>query len=138
MESNAYLAQECPGHSFGLLDDPHAVMEHLWTMINGIDSLKQMDKLKKIKLETVSEGIAISSFKGTILKFFTASGHCVVKMNESYWSPITAWAEWEESNTGCKVTLTNHLNAFRESHKEAIDIDLDPGSKFHSLFVSWL
>ena len=135
VESNAYLAQECPGHSFGLLVDPHAVMEHLWTMINGIDILKQMEKLTKIKLETISEGIAISSFEATIPKFFTASGHRVVKMNELYWSRVTTWAEWEEPNTGCKVTLTDHLNAFQESHKEAIDIYLDPGSKFHSLCI---
>ena len=110
-------------------------MEHLWTTINGIDILKQMEKLTKIHLSTVSEGIAISSFEATIPKFFSAPGYRVVKMNESYWSRVGNWAEWEEPNTGCKVTLTSHLNAFRESHKEAIDIELEAGTKFHSLCV---
>ena len=44
-ESNAYLVLEwSPSHTFGLLVDPHAVMEHLWTTTNGIDILKQMEK----------------------------------------------------------------------------------------------
>jgi hypothetical protein len=52
-EANAFLARECPGHAFGLLVDPHAVMEHIWETINGTDVLKRMEKLVKIKLSTI-------------------------------------------------------------------------------------
>jgi hypothetical protein len=48
---------------------------------------------------------------------------------------VLKWGEWEKPNTGCKVTLTDHRNAFRESHKEAVNIDLELGSKFHSLCI---
>ena len=83
------------------------------------------------------KGIVISSFKATIPKFFTTAGHRVVKISESYWSQVVTWAVWEgePQRTGYKVTLTDHLNAFREYHKEAIDIDLDQCSKFHSLCI---
>jgi hypothetical protein len=43
--------------------------------MTGINILKQMEKLTKIKLETVSNGIAISSFKATIPKFLTTASH---------------------------------------------------------------
>jgi hypothetical protein len=132
-EANAFLARECPGHAFGLLVDPHAVMEHIWETINGTDVLKRMEKLVKIKLTTVSEGIAISSFESPIPKFFSAPGHRVIKMNESYWSRITCWADWEEPNTGCKITLSDALSQFRSAHQQSIDIQLEPGSTFHNL-----
>jgi hypothetical protein len=132
-EANAFLARECPGHAFGLLVDPHAVMEHIWETISGTDVLKRMEKLVKIKLTTVSEGIAISSFEAPIPKFFSAPGHRVIKMNESYWSRITCWADWEEPNTGCKITLSDALSQFRAAHQQAIDIQLEPGSTFHNL-----
>jgi hypothetical protein len=44
-KANAFLARECPGHAFGLLVDPHAVMEHIWETISGTDVLKRMEKL---------------------------------------------------------------------------------------------
>jgi hypothetical protein len=93
------------------------------------------DWCTKIKLENVSEGITISSLEATIPKLLTAAGHRVVKMNQSHWMLVLTWREWEEPNAGYKVTLTDHLNAIRESHKEAINIDLEPGSKFHSLCI---
>jgi hypothetical protein len=92
-----------------------------------------MEKLVKIKLSTVSEGIAISSFEAPIPKFFSAPGHRVIKMNESYWSRITCWADWEEPNTGCKITLSDALSQFRTAHQQAIDIQLESGSTFHNL-----
>jgi hypothetical protein len=87
----------------------------------------------KIKLSTVSEGIAISSFESPIPKFFSAPGPRVIKMNESYWSRIACWADWEEPNTGCKITLFDTLSQFRTAHKQAIDIQLESGSTFHNL-----
>jgi hypothetical protein len=133
VEANAFLARECPGHAFGLLVDPHAVMEHIWETISGTDVLKRMEKLVKIKLSTVSEGIAISSFESPIPKFFSAPGRRVIKMNESYWSRITCWADWEEPNTGCKITLSDALSDFRAAHQQAIDIQLQSGTMFHNL-----
>jgi hypothetical protein len=67
-----------------------------------------MQKLTTIKLETVFKGIVISCFKATIPEFFTAAGHQVVKVNESHWLRVLTWAAWEEPNTGCKMTLTDH------------------------------
>jgi hypothetical protein len=106
-------------------------MEHIWETISGTDILKQMEKLVKIKLSTVLEGIAISSFESPILKFFSAPDHRVIEMNESYWSHITCWADWEEPNTGCKITLSDALSQFRSAHQQAIQ--LESGSTFHKL-----
>jgi hypothetical protein len=88
VEAFALLAIECPSNAFGLLVDPHMVLKHVFANINGVNVLKSMETLCKIKLTTVSEGLAISSFERDIPKFFSVAGHRVVKSNESYWSKI--------------------------------------------------
>jgi hypothetical protein len=68
-EAFAFLAIECPPDTFGLMIDPRMVLEHVFANINGINVLKSMETLHKIKLTTISEGFAISSFERDIPKF---------------------------------------------------------------------
>jgi hypothetical protein len=95
--------------------------------------LKSMETLCKIKLTTVSEGLAILSFERDIPKFFSVAGHQVVKSNESYWSKIANWAEWDLPEMGFWVVLTAELLSFKESHLEAIEMEFDPGTRMHNI-----
>jgi hypothetical protein len=47
-EAFAFLAVECPSSAFGLLVDPHMVLEHVFANFNGINVLKTMETLCKI------------------------------------------------------------------------------------------
>jgi hypothetical protein len=109
------------------------VLEHVSANINGVNVLKSMETLCKIKLTTVSEGLAISSFERDIPKFFSVAGHRVVKSNESYWNKIANWGEWDLPETGFWVVLAAELLSFKELHLEAIEMEFDPGTWMHNL-----
>ena len=132
-EGCAFLAKECPGHGFGLIVDPHMVMEHIFATTNGIDVLSNMQKLYKIKLSTVAEGLALSSFENPIPKYLTTPGARIIKNNESYWSKVPDWSTWDEPETGARIVLLNGLLDFRETHREAIEMQLEPGSRMANL-----
>ena len=126
--------------------DFHTVMEHVHHQITGIDSLSSLGKLYKLKLSTISESLAMTSFETTDPRFLTASGaHCVVNSESSYFSHITSFAQWNEPLEGYKKRWKQELNNFRTSHTETLQNHLNASSPIYSLAltsvtesVSWI
>ena len=62
-ESGAWLELNAPKKQFGFLVDFHTVMEHIHQQITGMDSLSSLGSLYQLKLKTMSEGVAMTSFE---------------------------------------------------------------------------
>eukprot|EP00978_Attheya_sp_CCMP212_P010090 scaffold24245_cov23-Attheya_sp.AAC.1 len=69
-EANAWLAINEPSHDYGLFVDAHMVLEHVQYAIFGDDSLKRLESLYKLKIETIAQGLAIMSFEAKCPKIF--------------------------------------------------------------------
>ena len=72
-EANAWLELNAPKNQFGFIVDFHTIMEHIHQQITGNDSLASLGKLFKLKLRTMSESVAMTSFEVQSPRFLTAS-----------------------------------------------------------------
>ena len=96
-------------------------MEHIHQQITGMDSLASLGKLYKLRLKTMSESVAMTSFEVQSPRFLTASGvHAVVNSEASYISQISSFHKWNDPLEGLKKRWKNELNNFKSSHSEMI------------------
>ena len=55
--------------------DFHTLMENIQQSIVGTDSISRLNLLYKLKIDTMSQGLAITSFERTILSFAPPPRH---------------------------------------------------------------
>eukprot|EP00978_Attheya_sp_CCMP212_P017815 scaffold47998_cov47-Attheya_sp.AAC.1 len=59
--------------------DPHMVLEHIhYNIHGGANSLTQLEKLYKLKIETIVQGIPLQSFESSVPKIFNGTGYKLV------------------------------------------------------------
>ena len=81
----AWLAINSPRERGGLVVDFHTLMEHIHHSTTGSDAIAKLNGLYKLKIGTISQGLAITSFDCNIPKFFSKSTyHRVVKDFQSH------------------------------------------------------
>ena len=130
----SWLAMHSPGERGGLVMDFHTLMEHVHTTITGQDMILKLNSLYKLKIETISQGAAITSFERTIPRFFSSStSHRVVKDSASYFDNISEFHLWDQTDDGYKDKLKSELMDFQSSHTLYIDEELEAGSKIHTI-----
>ena len=136
-ESNAWLELNAPKHQFGFVVDFHTIMEHIHQQITGMDSLASLGKLYKLRLKTMSESVAMTSFEVQSPRFLTASGaHAVVDSEASYFSHIASFHKWNDPLEGFKKRWKSELNNFKSSHSEMIQAHLLPSSPLYHLALA--
>jgi hypothetical protein len=119
--------------------DAHMVLEHVYHAINGIDTIAVMEKLYKIKVLCIADGVAMTSFDTKTPKYISKSqGHRVLQLDSSYFDLITLYADWSEVPTGFKMRLQEGMAEFQVSHRSFIDQAAEIGSKMHTLAHSAL
>jgi hypothetical protein len=62
-----------PSHPAGLIVDIHAVLERVHHSMSNISTLHVMQQLVKIKMQSIANGSAITSYNQKITKFFSKS-----------------------------------------------------------------
>ena len=83
-EADAWLEHHAPNGNFGLVVDFHTLMEHIHHSITGVDALKQLQNVYKLKMKTLSEALSVASFEVPVPRYFTNSGtHVVIDNQES-------------------------------------------------------
>jgi hypothetical protein len=133
-ESNAWLEMELRRHQSGLVVDVHMVFEHVYHSINGIDTIGMLEKLYKIKVLCIADGVAMTSFDAKTPKFFSKiKGHHVLKLDASYFDAIVSHAEWSDPTTGFRMKLQETLVEFETAHASCIDNAVENGSKIHAV-----
>jgi len=131
-----WLAINSPRERGGLVVDFHTLMEHIHHSTTGSDAIAKLNGLYKLKIGTISQGLAITSFDCNIPKFFSKSAyHRVVKDFQSHFDQITDFDLWDQANDGYKDTLKAQVLEFQVSHTQHIDEELVAGSKIHTLAI---
>ena len=116
--------------------DFHIVMEHIFSQINEDNIINKLEKAIKLDLTTLNQAYAVRSFEAKIPRFFDQSSrHHVVKPDQSYFSVVKNFEEWDLINDGYRQRLKDELNIFRESHLNTIENSLDPSSAMYTLAV---
>jgi hypothetical protein len=113
-DASAWLMIHLPSHHCGLIVDVHIVMEHIQVQSFGQDSIKTLESLIKLKIKTMADGVAMTSFEQKILSFFKkAMTHKVIKDDASYFDTILNFEEWDAPGSGFRVQLKSELVSFR-------------------------
>eukprot|EP00978_Attheya_sp_CCMP212_P024127 scaffold75400_cov53-Attheya_sp.AAC.4 len=76
------------------------VLEHIHYNIHGVNSLTQLEKLYKLKIETIGQGIPLQSFESSVPKIFNGTGYKLVLNDLSFFDKIPSFAEWDERDVG--------------------------------------
>jgi hypothetical protein len=91
-EANVWLMLSMPEHNCGLVVDVHMVMEHVHASITRLDSISRLEKLLKLKIKTLADGLAMTSFETKVPRYFSqAATHKVVKQDGSYFDTIATF-----------------------------------------------
>jgi hypothetical protein len=123
-EANAWLVINVPGHHWGLVVDVHMVMEHVQasSIAAGQDSIVRLEKIFKLKILTLADGLAMSSFEAKVPRYFLQmSVHKVVKPDASYFDNIGSYDKWDAPISGFPARLKEELSTFRSAHQDNID-----------------
>jgi hypothetical protein len=90
-EANAWLVCHLPAHHCGLIVDVHVVLEHIQAQSFGQDSIKTLESLIKLKIKTMADGLAMTSFEQKMPRFFKKStSHKVVKDEASHFDTVVS------------------------------------------------
>ena len=120
-ESDAWLELNVPDGNFGLLVDFHTLMEHIHHAITGVDSLKQLQNLYKLKLSTIAESLAVTSYEVASPRFLSNTGvHTMIDNETSYFSHIKSYKTWNDPSSGFKFRWKKEMERFRRAHLQTI------------------
>jgi hypothetical protein len=145
-EANAWLVLNMSEHHCGLVVDVHMVMEHIQASIAGQDSINRLEKMFKLKIKTLADGLAMTSFETKVPRYFSqTSVHKVVKNDASYFETIGNHDEWDSPISGFRARLKEELSTFRAAHQDNIDEALERDTMGYAVAtmaltdsVSWL
>jgi hypothetical protein len=109
--------------------DVHTVLEHIQVQSFGQDLIKTLESLIKLKIKTMADGLAMTSFEQKVPQFFKkAATHKVIKDDASHFDTIASFDEWDSPGSGFRVQLKDELVTFRAAHLENIDNALERDS----------
>jgi hypothetical protein len=121
-DANSWLEKELPHHPSGLIVDAHMVFERIFYNMDNSDTLQRLQQCYKIKVTTIADGVAITSFDSKMPKFFSRShGHKVVKSDGSFFDAIGSYQEWDDPATGYRLRLQEELSNFEDIHGTYLD-----------------
>ena len=116
-ESDALLELHVPAGNFGYIIDFHTLMEHIHHTITGVDSLKQLQNVYKLKLSTIAESLAVTSFEVVSPRFLSSSGmHTVIDNETSYFTHIKSYKIWNDPSSGFKFRWKKEIERFILAH----------------------
>jgi hypothetical protein len=128
-EAHAWLEIHLPSHHCGLIVDVHVVFEHVHAQIFGTDSIKTSQSLIKLRVKTMADSLAMTSFEQKVPRFFKKSMmHKVIKDDASHFDTIVSNEEWDAAGSGFRAQLKEELLTFRAAHLELIESVLERDS----------
>jgi hypothetical protein len=109
-------------------------MEHVYYAVKEEDTLKRLEHIYKLKLVTIAQGLAVSSFENRVPKFFSKTGgHRIIKDDSSYFESIPTYANWDEKDNGWRDKLEEELVSFQTLMEDAISIQFEAGMPVYHL-----
>lgn len=144
-EAEAWVGEFLDNDSFGLIVDAHLVFEHVYHQaFSDEGSLKDLNVLYKIKIDNITQGLAISSFDNPMPKFLSISTNTLTKkpkikkVDSSHFDNIDNYEDWDLPIMGFRAKLKEHLEEFEESHirmiQELLSVE-DPAYRVATMSV---
>jgi hypothetical protein len=119
--------------SYGLIVDAHLVMEHVFYHAFSEDgALKELNSLFKIKIDNLTQGLAMASFDTRMPKFFSVPAQSlnkkpkVKKPDSSHFENIDSYEDWDLPVMGFRSKLKDQFQEFEETHVRMIKELLAP------------
>lgn len=132
-EAETWVSEHLDGDSFGLVVDAHLVMEHIYHQAFSDDgSLKELNGLYKLKIDNITQGLAMSSFDYQIPRFFSVSANLlnkkpkIRKPDSSHFDNIETYEDWDLPIMGFRAKLKDQLEEFQDMHIRMISETLSP------------
>ena len=102
-----WLTQNVPSMNYALITDLHIMLEHINHQIYlAKTSLDFMQAIRKLEIPTPNHAITIQSFEASLPKYFyKAKEHSVIKVDDSLFTNIKNFEDWDEPNYEYKVRL---------------------------------
>jgi hypothetical protein len=69
-ETAAWCEIAIPHHNCGLIVDAHMVLEHVNAAIEGQETIHRLEKLSRLKIKTIADGLAMTSFETKLPRYF--------------------------------------------------------------------
>jgi hypothetical protein len=121
-QANSWIEAKMPHHPTGASVDIHIVFERIHHSMSNVSTLSVMQQLVKIKVQSIADGSAITSYNQRIPKFFSkSSGHKVIKDAASFLDLVPFWTDWDDAQTSFRLRLEDKLIAFKQAHSEEIE-----------------
>lgn len=132
-EAEAWVTEHLDSESYGLIVDVHLVLEHIYHQAFCDDgALKELNSLYKIKIDNLTQGLAMQSFDYAMPRFFAAPTNLMNKKpkirrpESSHFDNIENYEDWDLPIMGFRAKLKDHLEEFQETHVRMIGEVLSP------------
>jgi len=134
-DCDAWVETHHPGKDFGLIMDFHLVMAHVQNAITGVNLGETLARAHKMKLSNTHQSVALISYETRVPKYFmtSSSGYSIVHKDESYFTSIKSWEDWDLPNDGFRDRLDKYLADFEEGFGRDLDSAIEPNSLFHTI-----
>ena len=134
-DCDAWVAQHHPGADFGLVMDFHLVMAHVHHAISGVNLIDTLSKVYKMDLSHNHQAVSLASYASIWPKYFItqSSGYNIIRKDESYFTAIKSWDDWDLPNDGYRDRLDKFLSQFEEGFARDLDAAVAPNSLFHTV-----
>ena len=104
--------------SYGWIYDFHILMQAVWSNISGEDLVKRLTKGYKLDIENGHQLATIGSFETSIPRNFKNNhSHLVTHRDQSFFSMIKSWAEWDAPHHGFRDRLKKEIERVQNDHE---------------------
>jgi hypothetical protein len=134
-EAEAWVESHLATVSYGVVVDAHMVLEHIHSyVVDSDNSLQHLQSLHKLKIDNITQGLAISSFDTRLPKLLSKSTSLAGAIGRrgamSHFDQIPSYKkEWDEPGCGFRERLKEELINFEFIHTKVIEGGLSPDSK---------
>lgn len=120
-EAELWVLEHLDNDSFGLIVDVHLVFEHIYQQaFNDEGALKELNGLYKIKIDNLTQGLAMTSFDHPMPKFFSVAVNAVNKKpkvkkpDSSHFDNIDSFEDWDLPIMGFRAVggISRHTYAY--------------------------
>lgn len=138
-DCSSWVEMHAAVEGYGWVYDFHTLMQAVHTITSGEDLIKRLAKGYKLQIEDGHQAATVASFEGAMPKVFCSNpAHTVVLKEQSFFTNIKTWNEWDLPHLGHRDLLLEKLEEVRSAHLDHINDHLVPGTQLYSLAVEAL
>ena len=118
-DGGVWMMENIAVDDVGLILDPHTVMENImYFSLEGEGLMKSFLNIYKLRIDTLSQGLAISSYEKPAPKVLSTGSLQVIRNDQPYLDKIKRWDDFDHPQTGLKEVFNKALENFSVAHEQ--------------------